>query len=151
VIASCTQPAYGVLRDNFDLEYTEYEQHLYPFREIIFVIWVKETSATLEQLGRFYKRMPVLVYQRVRKPRRLRIFERYRNELRFVGKLNVLGILVIGLSGYWYLAGTKYGTTISNGLKALMFAANLDDEYSVREWFQKKGRLIVYVSRTCIE
>ena len=105
-------------------------------------------SASLEQLGKFYKRMPVLVYERVRKSRQLYFIERHRNELRFVGKLNVLGILLIGLSGYWYLARTKYGMTISKGLMALMAAAKLDDgEYNVREWFQKKGRLVVYVTK----
>jgi hypothetical protein len=114
----------------------------------LFTIRVTQSSASLEQLGKFYKRMPVLVYERVRKSRRLYLVERHRNELRFVGKLNVLGILLIGLSGYWYLAGTKYGMTISNGLRALMTAAKLDDgEYNVREWFQKKGRLIVYVTK----
>jgi len=93
--------------------------------------------------------MPVLVYEKVRKSRHLYLIGRYRNELRFAGKLNVLGILLIGLSGYWYLAGTRYGMIISNGLMAIMAAAKLDDgKYSVREWFQKKGRLIVYVTKT---
>lgn len=92
--------------------------------------------------------MPVLVYERVGKSRHLYLIERHRNELRFVGKLNVLRILLIGLSGYWYLAGTKYDMTISNGLMAVMAAAKLDDgKYNVREWFQKKGRLIVYVTK----
>ena len=93
--------------------------------------------------------MPVLVYERVKKSRHLYLIQRYRDELRFVGKLNVLSILLTGLSGYWYLAGTKYGMMISNGLMALMVAAKLDDgQYNVREWFQKKGRLIVYVTKT---
>jgi hypothetical protein len=105
----------------------------------------------LEELGKYQKRMPVLVYERIRKSRRLQIVGRYRNELRFVGRLNVQRILLIGLSGYWYLAGTKYGTIISSGLKTLMAAAKLDDDYSVREWFQKKGRLIVYVTRIASE
>ena len=66
-----------------------------------------------------------------------------------MGRLPVLGILLIGLSGYWFLSGTRYRMTISNELMALMAATNLDDdEYGVRDWFQKKGRLIVYVSRT---
>ena len=66
-----------------------------------------------------------------------------------MGKLNVLGIVGIGLSGYWYLAGTRYAMIVSNGLMALMAAAKLDGgEYRVREWFQKKGRLIVYVTKT---
>jgi hypothetical protein len=73
----------------------------------LFTIRVTQSSASLEQLGKFYKRMPVLVYESVRKSRRLYLVERHHNELRFVGKLNVLGILLIGLSGYWYLAGTK--------------------------------------------
>jgi len=41
--------------------------------------------------------------------------------------------------------GTKYAMTASNGLLALMMAAKSDDdEYNVREWFQKKDRFIVY-------
>ena len=54
--------------------------------------------------------------------------ERYLEQRGFVGKLNVLGIL-IGLSWYWYLTGTKYRMTISNGPKLLILAANLDGEY----------------------
>ena len=38
--------------------------------------------------------------------------------------------------------------TISNGLLGLMVAAKLDDDdYNVSEWFQKKDRFIVYVTK----
>ena len=82
--------------------------NLMVFRQVTHDLERKKLSATLEQLVRFHKRMPVLVYERVLKSRYLYLIERYGNELRFVGKRYVLSILLTGLSGYWYLVGTKY-------------------------------------------
>ena len=92
--------------------------------------------------------MPVLVYERIKTSQHLHFIKRYRTELRFIGKVNVLGILLVGLAGYWwYLSGTRYGGAVYEGLMAIMTAAKLDDEkYNVSEWFQKKDRLIIYVT-----
>ena len=106
-----------------------------------------KTSPTLDQLVKFYKRMPVLVYERIKTAEHLHFFRRYRTKLRFIGKMNVLGILLVGLAGWWYFGGTKYSRAVYDGLMAVMAAAKLDDEkYRVSEWFEKKDRLIVYVT-----
>lgn len=92
--------------------------------------------------------MPVLVYERVKTAQYMYVFKRYRNDLLFAGNMNVLGILLIGLTGYWYVMGTKYGAFVYDGLMAVMTTAKLDDGmYKVLEWFQKKGRLVVYVTK----
>ncbi len=92
--------------------------------------------------------MPVLIYERVKTAQYFRIIKRYRNELLFVGNLNVLGILLIGLTGYWYLMGTRFASHVYEGLLALMTTAKLDeDSYQITEWSQRKGRLVVYVTK----
>ena len=92
--------------------------------------------------------MPVLVYERVKTTQHLHFIKRYRNRLLFAGNLNVLGILLIGLTGYWYIMGTKYHSSVLNGLMAIMGTAKLDDSmYKVIDWCQKKGQFVVYVSQ----
>ncbi len=66
----------------------------------------------------------------------------------FAGNLNVLGILLTGFTGYWYVSGTKYHPFVIEGLLSIMASAKLDDRvYRVVDWFQKKGQLRVYVTR----
>jgi len=102
-------------------------------------------SPTFEQLTRFDKRMPVLVYEKIKTGRFL-LIKRYKDRLVFVGKLNVLGILLLGITGYWYLAGTKYHSYVLDGLFGIMSTAKLDDRlYKITDWGHKKGRLLVYV------
>ncbi|MGP8070065.1 MAG: hypothetical protein ACLP5V_09260 [Candidatus Bathyarchaeia archaeon] len=102
-------------------------------------------SPTFEQLTRFDKRMPVLVYEKIKTGRFL-LIKRYKERLVFVGKLNVLGILLLGITGYWYVAGTKYHSYLLEGLFGIMSTAKLDDRlYKITDWGHKKGRLLVYV------
>ncbi len=104
-------------------------------------------SPTFEQLTQFNNRVPVLVYEKI-KTGRFRIIKRYKDKLVFVGKLNVLGILLLGLTGYWYLAGTKYHSYVLEGLLGIMSTAKLDDRlYRITDWGHKKGRLLVYVTK----
>ena len=104
-------------------------------------------SPSFEQLTRFNKRMPVLVYEKIKTGQFL-LIKRYKDRLVFVGKLNVLGILLLGITGYWYLAGTKYHSYVLNGLFGIMSTAKLDDRlYRITDWGHKKGRLLVYVTR----
>ena len=104
-------------------------------------------SPTFEQSTRFNKRMPVLVYEKIRISRFL-LINRYREKLVFVGKLNVIGLLLLGLTGYWYLNGTRYHNTVLEGLWGIMTNAKLDDRmYRVTDWCHKRGRLLVYVTR----
>jgi hypothetical protein len=108
-----------------------------------------KTSPSLDQLAKLYKRMPVLVYEKIKTSEHLHFIKRYRTELRFIGKMNVIGILLVGLAGYWHLYGTRYGKAVYDGLMTIMSAAKLDNEkYKVCEWFQKKDRLIIYVTNS---
>jgi hypothetical protein len=106
------------------------------------------TSPTLEQLLRSYRRMPVVIYERVKTAQYLRFFKRYRRNLVFVGNVNVLRILLLGLAGYSYLLGTRYGSVVTDGLLGIFATAKLDEEmYHVTEWFQKKNRLEIYIMK----
>lgn len=112
--------------------------------------WLREdkTSPTFEQLTRSSMRMPVLIYERVKIAQHLRFIRRYKQKLIFVGKLQVLGILLLGFTGFWYISGTKYHSIVVNGLLALMATAKLDDTmYQIIDWRPKKGQLLVYVTR----
>jgi hypothetical protein len=92
--------------------------------------------------------MPVLIYERVKTTRRLRLFRRYKSKLIFIGRLNFLGILLLGFRGHWFLIGTKYGQPVHEGLRVILETAKLDDRvYKVLDWFPNKGRLIIYVTR----
>jgi len=96
---------------------------------------------------KFNKRMPVLVYEKIKTSEFL-LITRYKNKLVFVGKHNVIGLLLLGLTGYWYLSGTKYHGAVLEGLLGILATAKLDDRmYQVTDWRQKKGRLLVYVKR----
>ncbi len=104
-------------------------------------------SPTFEQLTQFNKRVPVLVYEKIKTGRFL-LIKRYKDKLVFVGKLNVLGILLLGITGYRYLSGTKYHSYVLEGLLGIMSTAKLDDRlYQVTDWGHKKGRLLVYVTK----
>jgi len=106
-----------------------------------------QNSPTFDQLTHFNKRMPVLVYEKIRTGRFL-LIHRYKDKLLFVGKVNVIGLLLLGVSGYWYLHGTRYHNLVLEGLLGIMTTAKLDDRmYKVTDWCQKRGRLLVYVTR----
>ena len=107
----------------------------------------RKNSPTFDQLTKFDKRIPVLVYEKIKTGQFL-LIDRYRDKLVFVGRLNVIGLLLLGLTGYWYLSGTKYHNLVLEGLLGIMSTAKLDDRmYRVTDWCHKKGKLIVYVKR----
>jgi len=107
----------------------------------------RKNSPTFEQLTKLNKRMPVLVYEKIRTGQFL-LINRYRDKLIFLGKLDVVGLLMLGLAGYWYLNGTKYHNLVLEGLLGIMSIAKLDDRtYQVTDWRHHKGRLLVYVRR----
>ena len=88
-----------------------------------------------------------MIYEKIKTGQFL-LINRYSNKLVFVGKLNVVGLLLLGLTGYWYLNGTKYHTLVLEGLLGIMSTAKLDDRvYRVTDWCQKKGRLLIFVMR----
>ena len=90
--------------------------------------------------------MPVLVYESVRIGQYLRYIKRYKQKLVFAGKINVVAILLVGLTGYWYLTGTKYASSIIDGLVSVLATAKLDDsKYRITDWYQKKGQLRIHI------
>jgi hypothetical protein len=96
--------------------------------------------------------MPVLIYEQVKTAEYLRLFKRYKNNLLFVGSMNVLGLLLLGLTGYTYLMGARarsyVATSVHNGLLTVLANARIDDSmYRVLEWFQKNNRLVIYVTK----
>ena len=98
-------------------------------------------------MNRISKPMPVLVFEKIKTAQFLAI-KRHKAKLVFVGKIPVIGILLVGLTGYLYLCGTKFQPPILNGLLGIMTTAKLDDRvYRITDWSQKKGRLLVYVEK----
>ena len=122
--------------------------HLYLLSESNFPVTRGKDSTSLEQMTHLHMRIPVLIFERVKTGEYLRIFKRYRRKLVFLGKMNVLGILLMGLSGYWYLTNTRYDSAIHEGLTSILSRAGLDNEsFKVVDWFQKSGRLSVLITR----
>ena len=107
-----------------------------------------KTSPTIEQLTRSRLRIPVIVYERVKIAQYLHFIKRYRKKLIFVGRLDVLGILLVGLTGYLYVSGTKYDSFVIHGLFEILTIAKLDETlYHITDWGTKKGQLMVFVTR----
>lgn len=130
------------------LNETSIWEYLYLLSKWKFLFARGKSSPTLEQLTRFHERMPVLIFERVKTGQYLRFFKRYSRRLLFMGNLNVLGVLLLGLTGYWYVMHTQYDSMVHNGLLSLLSMAKLDNEpYHVVDWFQRKGRFIILVTR----
>lgn len=98
-----------------------------------------------DQLIRCERRIPVLVYEKVKKQRFL-LINRYANRLVFAGRLNLSAIVLCGMTAYWCLNG--YHRHIADEFLRIMAAAKLDDQmYTVTDWNRKNGRLLVYVQK----
>lgn len=107
-----------------------------------------KSSPTLEHLTRLHLPVHVLIFERVKVAQYLRVFKRYRRKLLFMGRMHVPGILLTGLSGYWFLLNTRYHSLIDDGLMSLVSNAKLGDEpFRIVDWFQKKGRLNILITR----
>ena len=60
----------------------------------------------------------------------------------------MLGIILVGFTGYLYVSGTKYGSFVIDGLLKILASSKLDDTlYQIVDWHQKKGQLLVFVTR----
>jgi hypothetical protein len=75
----------------------------------------------------------------------------FQSELRliFLGRLLVLPVLFVGAAGYFvYLAGhDRLRSIVFSELRHIVSSAGLDSTYRIEDWFMKKGRLIVQVTR----
>ena len=93
------------------------------------------------------QRVPVHVIERIDQGRRLALFKKYGNKTLFIGKLPVLGILLMGFWGCVFYFNGRFNTVIDNELRTIMGYARVDDMgYQVVDFFQKKGQLIVHVA-----
>jgi len=93
------------------------------------------------------QRVPVHVIERIDQGRRLVLFKKYANKPLFIGKLPVLGIMLMGLWGCVFYFNGRFNTVIDNELRTIMGYARVDDmSYHVVDFFQKKGQLIVHVA-----
>ena len=60
----------------------------------------------------------------------------------------MLGIMLVGFTGYLYVSGTKYGSFVIDGLLKILVSAKLDDTlYQIVDWHQKREQLLVFVTR----
>jgi hypothetical protein len=92
--------------------------------------------------------MPVLIYESERIAEYLHFIRRYRKKLVFAGRLEILAILRIGLTGYLYVSGTRYHSFVVDGLSKILDSARLDETlYQIEDWYQEKGQLLVFVTR----
>jgi len=93
------------------------------------------------------QRVPVRVVERVDQGRRLVLFKKFVNRTIFIGKLPVLGILLLGLWSCVFYFNGRFNTIIENELRTIMNHARVDDMgYQVVDFLQKKGQLIVHVA-----
>jgi hypothetical protein len=93
------------------------------------------------------QRVPVRVVERVDQGRRLGLFKKYAHKTLFIGKLPVLGILLIGLWGCIFYFNGRFNTIVDSELRTILNHARVDDMgYQVVDFFQKKGQLIVQVA-----
>jgi hypothetical protein len=95
---------------------------------------------------RMRQRVPVHVIEQIDQGRRLLLFKKHAHKTLFIGKLPVLGILLMGLWGCIFYFNGRFNTIIESELRTIMGYARVDDMgYQVVDFFQKKGRLIVHV------
>ena len=108
----------------------------------------QKTSTSMEQLIRSYRRLPVLVYERVEVAQYFHFIKRYQRKLLFVGKMVVPGILLLGVEGSWYPIGTKDGPSLYEELTVILGSAKLDRKaYRMIDWGQSEDRFIIYIMK----
>ena len=93
------------------------------------------------------QRVPVHVIEQIDQGRRLGLFKKHAHKTLFIGKLPVLGILLMGLWGCVFYFNGRFNTIIESELRTIMGYARVDDMgYQVVDFFQKKGQLMVHVA-----
>jgi hypothetical protein len=95
------------------------------------------------------RRVPVQIVERIHVGCRFHIFKKYANKQLFLGRLPVLGIILLGLSTCTYLGLTsRFASTIHNELFNILSSARIDDmTYQIVDFFQTKDKLVIQVVR----
>ena len=93
------------------------------------------------------RRVPVQIIERVHVGQRLYFFKRYVNKQLFLGRLPVLGIILIGLSSLTLLGFTsRFYSTIYNELLSILTSARIDDmTYQIIDFFEAKDKFVIHV------
>lgn len=96
---------------------------------------------------RIRRRVPVQIVERIAAGRHFHFFKKYANKQLFLGKLPVLGIILLGLSTCSYLGLTgRFQLTIRNELFNILSSARIDDmTYQIVDFFQTKDKLVIRV------
>jgi len=93
------------------------------------------------------RRVPVQIVERIHVGQRLHFFKRYANKQLFLGRLPVLGIILIGFSSLtlWGLTN-RFHSTIYNELISILTSARIDDmTYQIIDFFEAKDKLVIQV------
>ena len=93
------------------------------------------------------RRIPVQIVERVDVGRKLYFFKRYVNKQLFLGRLPVLGIILIGFSSLTLLGFTsRFHSTIYNELLNILTTARIDDmTYQIIDFFEAKDKFVIQV------
>jgi len=93
------------------------------------------------------RRVPVQIVELIRVGQRLHLFTRYANKQLFLGRLPVLGIILLGLSTCSWLGLTsRFSVTIHNELLSILSLARIDDlTYQIVDFFQTRDGLVIQV------
>jgi len=93
------------------------------------------------------RRVPVKIVEQIHVGQCLHFFKRYANKQLFLGRLPVLGIILLGFSTCSWLGLTsRFPVTIHNELLSILSLARIDDvTYQIVDFFQTKDRLVVQV------
>lgn len=92
------------------------------------------------------RKVPVAIFETVR---RGKLGLRKHHRLLFYGKISILGILLLGLSGHWLIA-SHYGQLVMKELERVLEASGLTLDaatYKIIEWTNKKGHLLIYLMK----
>ena len=93
------------------------------------------------------RRVPVQIVERIHVGQHLHFFKRYANKQLFLGRLPVLGIILLGLSRCTWLGLTsRFPVTIHNELLSILSLARIDDvTYQIVDFFQTRDKLVIQV------
>jgi hypothetical protein len=105
--------------------------------------------ATVFAFLKIRRRVPVQIVERIHVGQRLHFFKKHANKQLFLGRIPVLGIILLGLSTCSYLGFTnRFPLTIHNELLSILSLARVDDlTYQIVDFFQTKDKLVIQVAR----
>ena len=90
--------------------------------------------------------IPVVIIEQRQLARKSRLLQKSMRKRVFVGKLSVLSIMMTGLRTYLNYFGSTKGSIVETELMQIFSRAKIDaNSYRVVDFFQRQGRLEIYV------